>query len=412
MKNPERPPGWDAQAIGDIAAKHYGDLVGLYEAHGWPERGQAMMPAQQGHVAREYRTVEAFVAAHANGVEGNATLNPMATITADPPDVWLTSLYGFRPDQWGFLGFTLKRDQTHFLNASRPGALVVIYGAGGAHDAAERWRVLGIQQQSHLTGTKWGFLSPEAADGERIQAQADADKEPNAAKKAAVYNKRRDKWQYAVKAVRAWRIPPERRPTIQEFAPESYWPKRGTVIGAQGVKLSPADARRLLDLDIVEVPVYGGAPVEALIPGPAQRILSPSRPGPVSQTGYLVREAEGPKHLYILRLQGHEDHFLGYQADGGQIVKVGFSSSPSTRCDAYSRALPAGAFEWKIEHSTFEEGRNPYPSSRHALAGERVMKNWLDGHGKSLGGEFFLAGRGAIEHAWGAAKEAAEKWKP
>jgi len=114
----------------------------------------------------------------------------------------------------------------------------------------------------------------------------------------------------------------------------------------------------------------------------------------------------------MLRLHGDERDFLGYPADGRLIVKVGFSVSPETRRDAHNKVLPACAFTWHIEHSTFAERRNPFPSSKHALAGEKAMKELLEQEGKSLGGEFFLADQRAIERAWTAAIQAAENWKP
>lgn len=46
MREPTRRQGWDAQAIRDIAESHYGGFAQMFEAHGWPERGAQMMPAQ------------------------------------------------------------------------------------------------------------------------------------------------------------------------------------------------------------------------------------------------------------------------------------------------------------------------------------------------------------------------------
>ncbi|MGO1304750.1 MAG: hypothetical protein ACTMKV_08185, partial [Sphingomonas parapaucimobilis] len=187
--------------------------------------------------------------------------------------------------------------------------------------------------------------------------------------------------------------------------------KNARAIGSMCLRLTPSEARRVLDLNLVEIPVYGGAPVEPQLPGPATQVLLPSRPGPVSQSGYMVREAEGPKHLYILRLHGDADKFLGYETSGHSIVKVGFSVSPQTRCDAHNGALPACAFEWKIEKSTHAEQRSPFPSSNHALAGEGEMKKLLANEGKSLGGEFFLVETKSVDRAWKAAIVAAENWK-
>ncbi len=123
----------------------------------------------------------------------------------------------------------------------------------------------------------------------------------------------------------------------------------------------------------------------------------------------MVREAEGLKHLYILNLMGNADAFLGESADGRLIVKVGFSASPERRCCDFNRALPKGAFHWTIHKSTFTERHDLFPSSDHALAGEQAMKDCLEKSGKSLGGEFFLAGPEAVEAAWRQAVAAAEK---
>ena len=393
MSVTDRRPGWDAKAISEVMTSHYGKLADLFEAHGWPERGAAMMTAQQGRIAATYGGIEAFELAHRQGLAGNPLLNPAAAIDADPPDVWLTSYYSFVPEDWGLLGFTKEYMRQRFLRQSQPGALVVVYGASTALASARR-RVLGIQQQSHRTGTKWDFLSPTAAAAERADPQ------------------RAEKWTYAVQTIRAWRIPDERQPLVEEIFPETYAGKNGMVIGSQGLKLTPAEARRLFDLDLVETPVWGGYEFEAALPGPARAVLSPSRPGPVAQSAYVVREAEGPKHLYILRLNGRAEHLLDEEVGDALIVKVGFSHSPSTRRDAHNRSLPACAFRWEVEYSTAASGRAPFPSSRHALAGENLLKDNLSKTGRSLGGEFFLVEREALDHAWSDAIKAADAWTP
>ena len=62
----QKEPGWDAKAIHEIAAKHYGGLKGLYEKHMWPERGSDMMRQVQRHVKETYGSVDEFVKAHSN----------------------------------------------------------------------------------------------------------------------------------------------------------------------------------------------------------------------------------------------------------------------------------------------------------------------------------------------------------
>lgn len=389
-----RQPGWDAQAIRDVASAQYGGMKELFEAHGWPERGSDMMPAQGRRVLQTYGSTSAFVKAHQDGRELNPILDPMAAIRSDPSQVFLKSFYGFTPETWGFLGYTQPHMRDRFLRESKPGALVVICGTGKAHLPEERLRVLGMQQQTHITGTKWDFLSPERHARERVDAD------------------RAGRWLHAVKAVRAWRIPTEDRPFVRDIFPVTHNDgANGTAIGSYGLRLEPEEALAILDLDLLEVPVYGGPEVDVLVPGPAAKILSPSRPGPVSQFGHMVREAEGPKHLYILKLEGDERNLLGFDPEGGWVIKVGFSCAPSVRCETHNRALPACAYEWRVLRSTHGERPAPFVSSGHALAGEQAMKDMLERDGRSLGGEFFLAEEAAVIRAWRAGNEAAENFK-
>jgi hypothetical protein len=59
-----RTQGWDAKEIHRIAKEHYGSLRGLYEHHGWPERGSDMMRNVQSHVKGKYGSIDNFVNAH------------------------------------------------------------------------------------------------------------------------------------------------------------------------------------------------------------------------------------------------------------------------------------------------------------------------------------------------------------
>jgi hypothetical protein len=57
-----RAPGWDARVVHEIAVKHFGGLAGMFEHHGWSERGRRMLPAVQRHVKATYGSIEAFEA--------------------------------------------------------------------------------------------------------------------------------------------------------------------------------------------------------------------------------------------------------------------------------------------------------------------------------------------------------------
>lgn len=60
----KHPPGWDAQEISRIASQHYSGFAGMFEKHGWPERGSDMMRKVQWRVKEEYGSIAAFVERH------------------------------------------------------------------------------------------------------------------------------------------------------------------------------------------------------------------------------------------------------------------------------------------------------------------------------------------------------------
>lgn len=57
-------PGWDAQAIHQIARDKYGSLEQMFMNHGWNERGSDMMRHVQRRVKDTYGSVHAFVEQH------------------------------------------------------------------------------------------------------------------------------------------------------------------------------------------------------------------------------------------------------------------------------------------------------------------------------------------------------------
>lgn len=57
-------PGGDAKAILRIAMARYGGYPGMFEQHGWAERGSDMMRKVQTRVKEHYGSVAAFVDHH------------------------------------------------------------------------------------------------------------------------------------------------------------------------------------------------------------------------------------------------------------------------------------------------------------------------------------------------------------
>ena len=367
----------------------------MFDAHGWEVGDNVISHIQSQRAKDEYGSVENFVRAHENGREGNFILNPLAALTDDHPKVLLTSYFAFTPWDWPCLTFHDESRRDTIIAETKPGFLALIYGSSSRQtDADERSKVLGIYQCSHKADLTSSFLSPEGL--KRQLTLADGSKKP--------------RWNYAIEAIRAWRVSPETAPNVAEFAPTSYSPKKGKSIARYGVWLTPEEARTILSLDLIPEPTSRGREQVESIIAPAKEAMRPSRPGPVSKNSFMVGESEGPKHLYILKLEGNADHFLEDRCGGRSIIKVGFSKSPITRCRAFNSALPKCAFQWRLEYSTALEGLEPFPTSDHAISGENEMKNYLDKSAKSLGNEFFLADENVVERAWKKAKIAAEEY--
>ncbi|KPF78330.1 hypothetical protein IP88_04020 [alpha proteobacterium AAP81b] len=369
-----RHKGWDKQAVNTIAARDYGGLEGLFAAHGWTlPKGRTYGQVAPTLVTDAYGSIAAFEAEHPA-----AFPDPVTVIEADDPDVWLGSFFGFVvSDKWGMIGFTRPADRDKIRSQSRPGALYVAYGVGRSENPAERMRVLGMVQLSHVIGTKHQFLHPSLLTPATI-----------------------DRWYHGLKVVRAWSVPADLRPDIRDFAPEIDLPRRAREIGVRGIRLPRDAARRLLALDMIEVPVYGGPPVAAPMLAPGAVALRPSKAGPIAQTGFWTEPATGPKHLYMLRLNGNLGHFVpGHDWRRKVLVKVGISISPAMRCASFNSALPATAFNWELWKTT-HGAAGPFDPPHRAKLGEDAMKTELAVDGEPLGGEFFLASDVACERAW------------
>ncbi|KNH01896.1 hypothetical protein J121_95 [Qipengyuania citrea LAMA 915] len=391
MNSPDRSPGWDKRAVNRIAKEQYGGLREMFAAHGWSIDGRVISQIAPTKVVGTYRSIEAFDLAHANGRDKNFILDPLAVLREPEPKVLLTSYFGFTPWDWPCLTFTDETRRDTIVAETRPGFLAVIYGSTSRQTPeSQRGKLMGIYQCSHRTGPTDQFLSPAGLQRKRAV-------EPKATS-----------WSNAIEAIRAWSIPPDIAPFVADFAPTTYDPDAGTAISRYGRWLAPDEARKILDLELVPEPTFWGSEVVQRALAPSREALKPSRPGPVSQSGYFVAEAEGPKHLYILRLVGNADHFLGRRAGGRSIIKVGSDS----RCRAHNSALPKGAFGWEVLKSTLIEGREPFAPSHAAKFGEQQMIRHLVADEGSLGGEFFLASDKAIEDAWALGVRSAEEWKP
>lgn len=322
-------------------------------------------------------------------------LAPTLDRLPDGRDVWLTSFWGFDPDDWGCIGFADENKRTRYLRNSTPGSLVAIYVTKGKGPDLMRGKVVGVLEISHEVGHARDFIS-----GDRW---AEKERDPDS----------RGKWLFAVRATRAWKIVPEDWKRVEDLMPLAYGSAHPEFIGSSGVVVSPEEAGALLQLDVFEVPVYGQArEVDATIQTLASA-LSPSRAVPPATAPYWVGETDGPKHLYILELSGDIAAYLGRpkaDVEGRSIIKVGFSKSPLARRDQIQSAYPAGQFHWTVRLPKISTDPAPYPNASVAIVGEDAMKKRLvDSEAEVLGGEFFLADEWLILKTWSAGQYAAEQ---
>ena len=286
--------------------------------------------------------------------------NPLKHILApNEPNVWLTTFYGWSPSRWGCVGFTAEHQARKFREETTEGVLFVIYGAKNKRTPKElRGKVLGIYQLSHEYGLSEKYLSPIS-----IKANTLAGEE--------------EKWKYAFKCVRAWEIVSDQRPDIEDFAPETYALGGHQHLGSQGRRLTRNEATRLLEYDWEETTVYGGNEIIDSVPA----ALSPSRAGPIGKKpSTSSKEPDGPREIYILKLRGDMTKFLDItkeELNGRWVIKAGLSKSPKSRLDAFNKALPKCAFEWRIFKSTRLDEDPFIPDGESAKIVEREFQEQL-----------------------------------
>jgi len=313
----------------------------------------------------------------------------------DGREVWLTSFWGFDPSQWGCIGFADEAKRNRFLTQSRPGTLVAIYVTKGKGPEGMRGKIVGVLELSHESGHAQNYIS-----GDRWR-----EKELDPASKG--------KWLYAVKVSRAWSVVPEDWKRVEDIFPEAYRSAHPEFIGASGVKVGAEEAEKLLQLDVQEVHVYGSNEAADPTIQTLQSALQPSRAVPPPSAPYTVGETDGPKFLYILKLQGDIAAYLGCLAadvEEHSIIKVGFSKSPLARRNQIQSAYPEGSFKWSVLFPSPMPDEAPYANAAVAIVGEDAMKKRLvDEKAKVLGGEFFLAEDWLVHKTWVAGNYAAQQ---
>lgn len=379
--------GGDAQAIREIATNVYGGYRQMFDAHGWDAPGNKLMTSAPALIVERYGSIRAFEAAHQHQA-------PQST-----DDIWergysvlLTSFWGWTPETWGTIGWTGDRGLTrrgNLLAELTDPFLCVIYVTSNKSDIdpALKGKVAGFYLVSHEAGDRDQFTHP------------------------IHHNREAGKWRHSLRALQAFSYLPEHRLGITDLDPNL--PSRARSVSAMGEAVTDSEQIRLLrETPWVEVEVYQSASPLSPSGAPEDALRGQVQAGPASNAGYVVANGSEwtPRELYVLRLEGDADSYLGRSATGRSIVKIGLSASPDLRRQSLQKAMPRGAFRWTVQRTTASSGLSPYPTHSVAVRGEDAMKSYLAAHAEWLGGEFYLATDDDIETAWRCGCKAAAKY--
>lgn len=111
--------------------------------------------------------------------------------------------------------------------------LVAIYGTTGSQVAKrDRRRLLGVYEIDAAVRPIEALVEPAFLSEVRAPEERGADGA--------------ERWPVALRATRAWVVPPEVRPMIEQVAPETYEAKAGMAIARHGRRMTAGDAARVM----------------------------------------------------------------------------------------------------------------------------------------------------------------------
>lgn len=303
-----------------------------------------------------------------------------ADVWTDKTSVLFTGFWGWSPETWGTIGWTGQRGltrRTNILSQLTDPFITVCYVTSNKTyiDPELKGQIAGFYLVSHETGSRNEFTHPNHHENEP------------------------EKWEHSLRAIRAFSYLPEYRLSLSDLDPTMV--NRARSISAMGEILTdPEQIKILKETPWVEVDVYTSS---KQISGVEDAFLEHGkvRAGPANKGGYVVPPVTQllPRQLYVLRLDGDTDAFIGKPCNGSSIYKIGLSASPDMRRQAFQKSMPRGSFQWLVERTSMETGFDEY-SFDDAVAGEDAMKKHLSEHAEWLGGEFYLTTESEIETAW------------
>jgi hypothetical protein len=303
----------------------------------------------------------------------------------DDTSVLFTSFWGWTPETWGTVGWSGERGKTRRTNLLKgltdPFITVCYVTSNKTYiDPKLKGMIAGFMLVPHQTGDRDEFTHP-------IHHARDP-----------------DRWRHSLRAARAFSYLPEYRLRAQDVFPELSRTARH--VSAMGEVIADIATINLLrQTPWVEVPVYSTSAMGVSDASEEGATGGAVRAGPDNEGGYSVPTRFGklPRDLYVLKLEGNTDAYLGRSAEGRAIYKIGLSASPDMRRQSFQKSMPRGAFQWATVRTSSGSGFSAFYSFDAAVAGENTIKQKLAKCAEWLGGEFYLAKEDDIEIAWHAA---------
>lgn len=293
--------------------------------------------------------------------------HPSENATLPSGRVWITSFWGFNPEQDGYLGFSREGDRTTFLREWRRGDLVMVYITMSENaDPADQGRIAGFLEIEPRTIRDTERMSPAGI-------------------KWKVDHGLTERWRFAVPALRAWRTLDH--PLARDIAPTTLAAGANfRLIASRGLFLQPEEAEFALSLKVRPVQAFGGTALDTEEIG---KVYTPSKGFPMSFGRGFFEKRDGEHYLYALKFDCDVPALIGapaHQLQGKVVVKVGLTKDPDQRCSQHNACLPpAGKMRWKVVLRS-----SSLPDGATTLAAEDALKQHFSQRFQSLGGEFFL----------------------
>jgi len=282
------------------------------------------------------------------------------------PRVWVTGMWGFEPEEAGYVGFTLEAPRKKYIRECLPGDLMMIIGQRSEY-TAERdvGRVLGIVE-----------LEPTPiSDTERISGKAWKEK---------VDRGWRDRWTFAMPAVRAWRTRQEVK--AKYVAPITCSANNARVIGSNTLLLQPEEVERLMRFPLRKVGLFGQPdwlPDNELAPEvPALTAVSHGPPPHIGTSTHTTVDSDN--QLYLMELTGELNGVLP-QVDHrkSRVLKIGRSNDETRRNKEMNFGFPPGCkLSWKIRST------QTFSTADDAHKAEQKLLSDLKRQGYAIGKEF------------------------